>query len=181
MEAVCNNMKELLKLLVNVWAVPKNRRMVILSLVIMTGFYVLFMQARNVKQEAAAQIEVSTQKDKVQSTLLQTVDRNEHNIMQDPFAAPRSFGEKEEMPMEKETKAPAKEQKISPPVKTTKLPVVTGIVGSGNRFIAILEYGEVSKQCLLEDFIGPYQVVEIDEKNVIVNGPNGEITLTVGR
>ena len=178
-------MKELLNLLGNVWAVPKNRRMIILLLGFMTGFYVLLMQEHNVKQEAAGtQVEVSTQKDRVQSTIVQAVDRNEHTVMQDPFAVPRNFHGKEEMLMEKETKALAKQQKISPSVtsvKTTKLPMVTGIMGSGNRFVAILEYGEVSKQCLLEDFIGPYQVVEIDEKNVIVNGPNGAITLTVGR
>jgi hypothetical protein len=175
-------MKELLKLLGNVWAVPKNRRMVILFLGSMTVAYVLIMQARNVNQEAAAlQVAASTQKDKVQSTMLHPVDCNEHTVMQDPFAVPRSFREKDEVPMEQEPNASAKQQKIPLSVKTTKLPMLIGIVGSGNRYIAILEYGETSKQCLLEDSIGPYQVVGIDEKNVIVNGPNGAITLTVGR
>lgn len=178
-------MKELLNLLESVWVVPKKRMMIILFLGFITGFYVLIMQDHNVKQEAAAmQVEVSTQKDSGQSTIVQAVDRNEHTVMQDPFAVPRNFHGKEEMLMEKETKALAKQQKISPSIaaaKTTKLPMVTGIMGSGNRFVAILEYGEVSKQCLLEDAIGPYRVVGIDGKNVIVNGPNGAITLTVGR
>jgi len=182
MEACEKSMKELLNLLANIWAVSKNKRLIILFMGFSIVVCIFIFKEIDVKQEdSVVQVESSGMKEKSKSTILQPVDANENRIMQDPFAVPSSFHEKEEVQIASESKRSVKREKILPSVKATEMPILTGIIGSGNQFIAILKYGEASKQCLLEDSIGPYRVVGIDEKNVIVNGPNGAITLTVGR
>lgn len=175
-------MKELLNLLENIWGIPKNRKVIVLFWGFSIVVCIFILQGINVKQDPAnGELEVSAPKDKTQNAMLQQVDDNKNKIMKDPFAPPSSFREKEETPIEKVSKNTVKNQKTPSTVRVNQLPIVTGLVGSGDRFIAILEYGEVSKRCSLDDSIGPYTVVGIDGKNVILNGPSGTITLTVGR
>lgn len=175
-------MKELLNLLENIWAIPKKRKVIVLFLGFSIVVCLFNLREINVKQDIAnAELEVSTPKEKNKNTMLQQVDNNKNKIMKDPFAVPSNFREKEESPIEKVSKNTVKNQKTPSTIRVNQLPIVTGLLGSGDRFIAILEYGEVSKQCSLDDSIGPYTVVEIDEKKVILNGPSGTITLTVGR
>jgi len=175
-------MKEFLHLLANIWAVSRNKRLIILFMGLSIVVCIFILQELDVKQvNSVVQVEASTMKDKSQNTILQPVDANENKIMQDPFATPSSFHEKEKVPIEKESKGSVKREKKLPSLKAPELPILTGILCGGNKFIAILKYGDVSKQCLLDESIGPYRVVGIDEKNVIVDGPNGAITLTVGR
>lgn len=175
-------MKELLNLLKNIWAIPKNRKVIVLFLGVSIVVCIFNLQGINVKQDSDnVELEVSAPKDKTKNAMLQQVDDNKNKIMKDPFAVPSSFRKKEETPIEKVSKNTVNNQKIPPNVHGNQLPIVTGLIGSGGRFIAILEYGGASKRCLLDDSIGPYTVVGIDEKNVILNGPNGTITLTVGR
>ncbi|MBP2631059.1 MAG: hypothetical protein H6Q70_1687 [Firmicutes bacterium] len=175
-------MKELLNLLENIWAIPKKRKVSVLFLGVSIVLCVFILQRINVKQDPAnVELEVSAPKDKNQNAMLQQVDDNKNKILKDPFAVPSSFREKEETPLEKSSKNIVKNQKAPSTVRANQLPIVRGLIGSGDRFIAILEYGEVSKRCLLNDSIGPYTVVGIDEKSVILNGPSGTIMLTVGR
>lgn len=175
-------MKELLNLLENIWAIPKNRKMILLFLGVSIVVCIFVLQAINIKQDSVnTESEALTSKEKNKDTMLQQVDANKNKIMKDPFAVPSSFQKKVQSQTEEVSKNTVKNQKTPSTVRVNHLPIVTGIIGSGDRFIAIIKYGEVSKQYSLDDFIGPYTIVEINQKNVVLSGPSGIITLTVGR
>lgn len=175
-------MKELLNLLENIWAIPRNQKVIVLFLGVSIVLCIFVLQAINIKQDSVnTESKALTFKEENKNTMLQQVDVNKNKIMKDPFAVPSSFQKKEQTPIEEVSKNTVKNQKTPSTVRVNQLPIVTGLIGSGDRFIAILKYGEVSKQCSLDDSIGPYTVVEINQKNVVLSGPSGTITLTVGR
>lgn len=92
--------------------------------------------------------------------------------LRDPFAIPPEY----------RTPTPAGPAvNIGPTQPKETLPVVTGIVMTNSAGSAIIQYGSDSRSYRLGDFVGPYQIVSINARLVVLQGPSGRLILSLGR
>lgn len=178
-------MENLLKRLRDDKLILKNKRMLLLfGGSIFIGLFVIFLTKESPAETVIVESETKQIGEKTQnSTAFHPVPRADDTRMRDPFAAPKKAQEKiEKTKVKKEPESSNSSYTRKNPVTMSgKTPVLTGIIGSENRFIAIIEYDGESKQCLQGSVVGVYSVRAIDEFRVILNGPNGDVVLTVGR
>lgn len=100
--------------------------------------------------------------------------------VRDPFAVPAEFLAKQQqlMPGAAQSKAATGERQIR---QTEIMPVLTGVIMSGNTGSAIIQYGADSRSYRRGDYVGPYQIVAISNSYVTLHGPGGRLTLGLGR
>lgn len=69
------------------------------------------------------------------------------------------------------------------PVKQqAALPVLTGVGGTENRRVALIQYGGKTQPYEVNDMIGSgYQLLAVYDNSATVWGPNGKLVLTLGR
>lgn len=100
-----------------------------------------------------------------------------------PFAIPKEYA-----PLPQKT-AIALSPPLSPATKAANesappnriLPVLTGTVGSGERWIAIIQYGGTSQYYEAGDVIGPYKLVGVTATEASIIGPGGSYSLPISR
>lgn len=103
-------------------------------------------------------------------------------IVRDPFTPPQT-GQKSDrdkpvmadragLPLGKNTPRAA---------QMLQQPVLTGIIAGETSRVAILEYKGQSDLYRLQDMLGPYQLLAVSERSVVLNSPDGQLTLTLGR
>ena len=61
------------------------------------------------------------------------------------------------------------------------MPVLTGVIGSADRSVAILRQGAVSRSYRIGESAGAYRVTEINARSVTLSGPGGTRVLTMGQ
>jgi hypothetical protein len=108
--------------------------------------------------------------------------------LRDPFAVPQDFAatRQDRLPARL---APGKgAEQLTATVTSQgksqvngKMPVLTGILADGKTQVAIICYNGVSRSYHIGQKIGQYQLIGINEKTVIVLGPQGEQVLLLGR
>jgi Tfp pilus assembly protein PilP len=99
--------------------------------------------------------------------------------VRDPFAVPAEFLAKQQlMPGAAQPKNATGERQIR---QTEIMPVLTGVIMSGNIGSAIIQYGADSRSYRRGDYVGPYQIVAISNSYVTLHGPGGRLTLGLGR
>ena len=94
--------------------------------------------------------------------------------VRDPFAVPPEFRPKTAAPVPAATGERQLRQK-------EMLPVLNGVIMAGNIGSAIIQYGADSRSYRRGDFVGPYQIVAINDQSVTLQGPEGRVSLSVGR
>jgi hypothetical protein len=58
---------------------------------------------------------------------------------------------------------------------------LTGIVSAGDTKVSIITYGSASRSYHRQDYVGPYEIVAIDESSVTLRGPKGQKVLGLGK
>lgn len=105
-------------------------------------------------------------------------------VVKDPFAIPGEYQKKDDQAVSS-MNAAANYLQDKPQFggsnDSKPLPSLTGIVGGAAKQLAIIEYKTESRAYQVNDVIGPYLVSAIDEHSVVLAGPSGKLTLTLGR
>ena len=99
-------------------------------------------------------------------------------VVKDPFAIPPQYQKKDEPPA---VSQPQDKSFMAENNENKAIPNLTGIVGSADKQLAILEYQTESRAYQVNDVIGPYRITAIYDQSVVLAGPNGNQTLTLGR
>ncbi|MDT8903883.1 hypothetical protein [Anaeroselena agilis] len=98
--------------------------------------------------------------------------------VRDPFAVPAEFLSRQQ-PI---PGAPKAKQTDERQIRQAEImPVLTGVIMSGDVGSAIIQYGADSRSYRRGDYVGPYQIVAISNHYVTLHGPGGRLTLGLGR
>lgn len=117
------------------------------------------------------------------------IQANQKPVLKDPFLIPAEYQTQQK---KAETKVSfsdssmqpfiAKSNAVQPAVKNTvQPPVAKGIVHSTGQTVAILEYSGQSGEYAKGENVGPYKVVSIYTEWITLEGPEGRLSLKVGR
>ena len=102
-------------------------------------------------------------------------------VLRDPFAVPQQLAPIQE-PAVGEAELPTAVRSMPSAKRTAAAkPVLTGVVGAGGKWAAIIRLGDASRSYQLGEYAGSYQIVAITGDSVTVVGPQGSTVLTVGR
>lgn len=103
-------------------------------------------------------------------------------VVKDPFAIPAGFQKRDEQAVAAMNPANLQDKPQIPANKEQSMvPSLTGIVGGAAKQLAIMEYKTESRAYQVNDAIGPYLVSAIYDRSVVLAGPGGKLTLTLGR
>lgn len=100
-------------------------------------------------------------------------------VIKDPFAVPKAY-QKPAIPAGSAVNTPHQNAAVPKSGKAVK-PVLTGIVAGRSKQLAIIEYQSQSRTYQVRDQFGPFVVAAIFEHSVVLEGPEGRLTLTLGR
>lgn len=104
-------------------------------------------------------------------------------IVRDPFSPPqvgRTNADRDKPAIAATARLP-QNKSTSPSSRLLQKPILTGIiVGEASR-VAIMEYNGQSGMYRLNDTLGPYQLLALSENSVVLNSPDGQLTLALGR
>lgn len=99
------------------------------------------------------------------------------NALRDPFAVPKQFE-----PVKPPSNGPLASPAGVPTGKTAvATPLLSGVVGGDDKWVAIIQLGDQSRSYQLQDYVGNYQIVAIAGDSATLVGPGGPIMLSVGR
>lgn len=105
-------------------------------------------------------------------------------VVKDPFAIPGDYQKKDDQAVSSRNTAvnhPQDKPQFGGNNDQNVIPSLTGIVGGAAKQLAIIEYKTESRAYQVNDVIGPYVVSAIDEHSIVLAGPSGKLTLTLGR
>ncbi|GBG57965.1 hypothetical protein SPFL3102_01685 [Sporomusaceae bacterium FL31] len=104
-------------------------------------------------------------------------------VLKDPFAIPAGFQKRDEQSAGAMNQANNLQDKpqLGGNNDRNAVPSLTGIVGGAAKQLAIIEYKTESRSYQVNDVIGPYLVSAIYDHSVVLAGPSGKLTLTLGR
>lgn len=85
-------------------------------------------------------------------------------VIRDPFALPQ------ENSVVSSVVSPSPKTAHKSASPTHMLPVLTGIVGTNDHWVAIIKYGGISRSYQIGDVIGPYQLVSVTAAGATVSG-----------
>lgn len=175
------------------WAMPRNRILLLIFIGLLLGFYSIILSKVEVESPVvgevpsgaalAPKVGQSVEKEK---EAVQVIGANQQSAIKDPFIAPFTAPPENVRKIAKQNRGVSPMLDVKPLGKRAKqkpslvLPKLTGIISINNQKIALMEYGEESKQCGVDGKIGPYQVVQV-HRNVTLVGPEGTIILEVGQ
>lgn len=177
------------------WQVPKNR-----VLILLLAALVLFWLWDPLSEEPVAvpiHLEASTEKKQEVREGAQpsgkrhtAVPANQKPVLKDPFYVPAEYqeqGKNAKIPTAASSRVQAKQSPAKSStapqaaVKAVQSPVARGILHSGGQTVAILEYAGESREYAKGEKIGPYRVVSIYTEWITLEGPEGTLSLKVGR
>lgn len=168
------------------WAVPKNRIMLLIFTGLLLCFCSIILSRMRIDSHTVGEVQLETVLVSNAKEVVQVVGVNQRSAMKDPFAISIAALPDDSQKIDQQDSEVSQVQIAKPSGKKTVqkpavvLPKLTGIISVNRQEIALMEYGEQSKQCSVDEKIGPYQVVQVHE-NVTLVGPEGTIILEVGR
>lgn len=102
-------------------------------------------------------------------------------VLRDPFAVPKQFAPAQE-PVAVKAVLPTAVRSMAAAKRTAVArPVLTGVVGAGGNWAAIIRLGDDSRSYQLGEYAGSYQIVAITGDSVTVVSAQDSLVLTVGR
>lgn len=104
-------------------------------------------------------------------------------VLKDPFAVPAAY-QKSTLPVRNAAGQPvntARQPAAGPQTPETVPPVLTGVVSGNSKRLAILEYQSASRAYQAGEQVGPFLLAAVSDHSVILTGPDGNLTLTLGR
>lgn len=58
---------------------------------------------------------------------------------------------------------------------------LTGVAGADGSYVAIIQMGNKSQPYAVNETVGPYRVIAINENSAVLNGPEGQKVIQLGR
>lgn len=177
------------------WQVPKNR-ILILILAALVFFWLWDPLA---EEPAAGPMHMESSAEKKQQEVREgvqpsgkrhvAVPANQKPVLKDPFYVPAEYQEQKKNEGTQTAVSRAQTGQFSAKasavpqsaVKAVQSPVARGILHSGGKTVAILEYAGESREYAKGEKIGPYRVVSIYTEWITLEGPEGTLSLKVGR
>lgn len=108
--------------------------------------------------------------------------------MRDPFSPPPSFDKQYKPPVASlsayQQQIPAAPDAVPAAfhdIPQQSAPLLIGVVAGGERQMAIIRYNGSSRSYYPGQDVGPYKLVSIDDRSVIIRGSGGQQVLTLGR
>nr|WP_092074287.1 hypothetical protein [Dendrosporobacter quercicolus]NSL49191.1 hypothetical protein [Dendrosporobacter quercicolus DSM 1736]SDM87115.1 hypothetical protein SAMN04488502_10866 [Dendrosporobacter quercicolus] len=96
-------------------------------------------------------------------------------VLKDPFAVPAAY-QRPTLPVNT-----ARQPAAGLQTAETVPPVLTGVVSGNSKRLAILEYQSASRAYQAGEQVGPFLLAAVSDHSVILTGPDGNLTLTLGR
>lgn len=124
---------------------------------------------------------------KTPNKVVMTVERQgkeESQPIRDPFTIPSSITNHLENQMDKVTPSisnhdTTKATNIPTPIKPKELVKLTGIVSTDHQRLAVIQSANKSKAYQLDEFIGTYQLISIQEDFVLLRNNDGQLILSL--